>query len=119
MAADETQIDLHLCLSHWGSDAFQASIKAALQQQDASSLPLQQGLSQGSYASEKNLSVVILSVRDDAAHIRVNAGVFYTGIIPGCQCADDPSPNNEVNEYCDIQVVIDKSTGMSRVCLLD
>ena len=38
----------------------------------------------------------------------IKLGVFYKGIVTGCSCADDPTPNNESNEYCVVQLLLDK-----------
>ena len=43
---------------------------------------------------------MLLSASEDAGLLRVKAGIFYTGIIAGCSCADDPTPIDELNEYC-------------------
>jgi hypothetical protein len=58
-------------------------------------LPLQQGLTCGSYASADKLRVIILSTTENADRIEVDAGLFYTSTIPGCNCADDPTPDEE------------------------
>lgn len=110
---------LHETLSTWGQATFERTLKSELQQLDVNTLPLQRGLTQGSYASDDNLSVVILSVSEDSETIHAKAGIFYTGIIPGCQCADDPSPNNQVNEYCEVRVDIDKHSAACQIQLLD
>ncbi|MEN8214598.1 MAG: hypothetical protein ABFR19_09585, partial [Pseudomonadota bacterium] len=82
---------------------------------DARLLPLQQGLSHSSYASEGSFSVVILRITDDADVIRVKAGIFYTGLTPGCSCADDPSPDNTYAEYCEVEFNLDKKTAVTRI----
>jgi hypothetical protein len=48
----------------------------------------------------------------------LKAGVFYTGIIAGCSCSDDPSPVDEQNEYCDLLFTIDKLTAETQITLL-
>ncbi len=92
------------------SPAFNDIFKAELEQLDAGLLPLQDGLSQSSYVSDRPFQVIVLSVVDDAETVRVKAGVFYTGLIPGCACADDPTPEDEYTEYCEVFVEIDKET---------
>lgn len=53
---------------------------------------------------------MILDQSEDADLIRVKAGIFYTGIIAGCSCADDPTPIAEQSEYCVVQLCIDKAS---------
>ena len=61
---------------------------------------------------------MIISVADEGSIIRAMAGIFYTGIIAGCSCADDPTPVNEESEYCEVQLDIDKATAETTVVLL-
>jgi hypothetical protein len=61
---------------------------------------------------------MIISAADEGNTIRARAGIFYTGIIAGCSCADDPTPVNEENEYCEVQLDIDKATAATTVILL-
>ena len=82
------------------------------------SLPLQQGLSQSSYAAEGAFHVIIISVLEQNELIRVKTGIFFTGLIPGCSCADDPTPVTEYSEYCEVQFDINKLTADTTVELL-
>ena len=77
---------------------------------DAGLLPLQQGLSISSHVTDRPVQAMILDLSEDADLIRVKAGIFYTGIIVGCSCADDPTPIAEQNEYCVLQFGIDKTS---------
>jgi hypothetical protein len=40
-------------------------------------------------------------------------------VIAGCSCADDPTPTNELDEFCELQLDIDKLTAVATVTLLD
>jgi len=102
----------------WGSEAFESVLKEELKNLGLSRLPLQQGLSSSSVALDDRLQVVLLSVGDDAEQILVRAGLFYTGIIAGCSCADDPSPVEEQSEHCEIAIEILKSTGAASIKLI-
>lgn len=101
-------IKLPKALTAWQSTDFTAVLKEEIEQLDAEMLPLQQGMSQSSY----------ISVADKAGFIRVKAGIFYSGVIAGCNCADDPSPIDEQPEYCEVEFEIDKATGETIVRLL-
>ena len=85
---------------------------------DAGHLPLQQGLSTGSYVIDTKLNAMIIGVSEIAGFIRIKAGIFYSGIIAGCSCADDPTPVNEESEYCVVQLDINKKTAETTVILL-
>ena len=106
-------------LQAWHSDDFNNVLKKELCSINSDFLPLQQGLTKSSYAIGENLSAMVLSVESDDNYIYVKAGLFYTGIISGCSCADDPTPVDEMNEYCDVLLRINKKTAETTVTLID
>ncbi len=81
-------------------------------------LPLQQGLTISSHVTERPVQAMILSTGEEASLIRVKAGIFYTGIIAGCSCADDPTPIAEQNEYCVVEFCIDKQSAETTTVLV-
>ena len=105
-------------LSVWGTPAFQEVLKEEIERLDIRELPLQQGLSRGSYSDGKGLSVMIISITDEPTLIRAKTGIFYSSIIAGCSCADDPTPVDDINEYCELQFDIDKTNAEATVTLL-
>ncbi|MDP2785278.1 MAG: hypothetical protein Q8O38_11890 [Sulfurimicrobium sp.] len=111
-------IRLAKSLNTWGTPDFEDTLKAEIEQMGAEQLPLQQGLSTSSYALDDKLNVRIISISEEAGFIRAKAGIFYTGIIAGCSCADDPTPVEEQTEYCVVQLEIDKTTAETTVALL-
>lgn len=111
-------IQLSKALSAWPSPEFEAVMKQEIECLDADLLPLQQGLSQSSHARSDKLSARIISVVEETDCLRVKAGLFYTGIIAGCSCADDQTPLDEINEYCEVRFDIDKQSAETRVVLL-
>lgn len=111
-------IRLTKALKAWGTPGFEGVLKKEMEQIDTGQLPLQQGLSTGSYAIGSRFNVMIISVSEEAGFIRAKAGIFYSGIIAGCSCADDPTPVNEESEYCVVQLDIDILTAETTVALL-
>jgi len=105
-------------LRAWNSPAFRDVLKREIEQLDAVTLPLQQGLARSSHVSARPFQAMIISVSEEAGLIRVKAGIFYTGIIAGCSCADDPTPIDEQTEYCVVEFHIDRTTAEARVTLL-
>lgn len=95
-----------------------ALLKRELEQIDGLSLPLQQGLSHSSYTDGENFGVTILSVQRDVNALHAKAGILYQGIIAGCSCADDPTPQSTIDEYCEIELVITEN-GITTIRLLD
>ncbi len=102
----------------WGTPEFETVLKREIAQFDATSLPLQQALSVSSHVTEGPIQAMILRTGEDAGQIRVKAGIFYTGIIAGCSCTDDPTPMSDQNEYCVVEFVIDPATANTTVTLL-
>lgn len=111
-------IRLTKSLNAWGTPDFEDILKGEIEQMDAEQLPLQQGLSTSSYALDDKLNVRIIRVSADTSFIRAKVGIFYKGMIPGCSCADDPTPVEEQNEYCEVQLDINKMTAETTVTLL-
>ena len=101
------------------SPEFKKSLKNEIQNIDPSLLPLQQGLSLSSYVGKTPFSTVILNISEEQNYIKIKAGIFYTGIIAGCSCSDDPSPIDEQNEYCELLFSVNKDTANTEVKLLD
>jgi len=111
-------IRLDQTLSAWGTPDFSAILKHEVAQLNVDQLPLQQGLTTGNYVSDAPITVMILSVAEMEKEIRVKAGIFYQGIIGGCSCTDDPTPNSDINEYCEVQLDIDKTDAWTIVTLV-
>lgn len=102
----------------WGTPDFEARLKQEVAQLDAGQLPLQQGLSTGNYVSDAPITLAIHRVTELENIVRVIVGVFYQGVIGGCSCTDDPTPQSEINEYCEVQLDIDKATANVTVALV-
>jgi len=111
-------IRLDKSLRAWGGADFEAILKREVETLGADSLPLQQGLSSSNYVAESPITMMIHRVAEMENVIRIKAGIFYQGIIGGCSCADDPTPTGENNEYCEVQIDIDKATAATAVALI-
>jgi hypothetical protein len=111
-------IKLKKTLDAFGASIFKDVMKDEVERLDIQLLPLQAGLSQGSYVSENKFTTMILGVSEKTGVILANASIFYTSIIAGCNCADDPSPIEEQTEYCEVQFKINKKTAAATVKLL-
>jgi len=105
-------------LSAWGTPEFVAILKQEIAQLGADHLPLQQGLSKGNYVTAEPVTVMINSVAEMENVIRIKAGIMYQGVLGGCSCADDPTTASESNEYCEVQLDIDRTTAETAVVLI-
>ncbi|MBI4809448.1 MAG: hypothetical protein HY799_10935 [Nitrosomonadales bacterium] len=111
-------IRLDKALLAWGTPDFEAVLKQEIARKGADMLPLQQGLSHSNHVSDAPVTVVIKEVVELDGTIRVRAGILYQGIISGCSCADDPTPDSEINENCEVLLDIDRSTAATAVALI-
>ncbi len=105
-------------LRAFDTDTFNDVLKMEICSLSLDELPLQQGLSQSSYANDNNLSATVLKVDCNDEFIFAKTGLFYTGTIAGCNCADDPTPVDELNEYCELMFRINRQTGGTTVSLV-
>ncbi len=112
-------IRLEHSLQAWPSPGFEATVKKELLAVAGHSLPLQQGLRQGSHALEGTVAPVLLGAEQHGDVIRLRLGLHYQSIIAGCSCADDPTPQDTLSEYCVIQLDIDRATAAATIRLLE
>ena len=105
-------------LETWGSPDFKAVVKKEIELLPITELPLQQGLTTGSYALDHDIEAMVLNVRESDEFIHVKAGIFYKAIIAGCSCSDDPTPIDECNEHCEVMIDIDKESAEATITLL-
>jgi hypothetical protein len=110
-------IHLPESLGAWNSPAFEGVLKRELECLGAGRLPLQQGLTVSSVALDDGCEVMVIGVADDTVGIRAKVGVFFSGLVAGCSCADDPTPVAAQSEYCELLVVIDKVTAEASVAV--
>lgn len=96
-------------LHAWHSEIFKTVFTREVSQLSLDELPLQQALQLGSYATRDKLQVMINSMGEEQNHIVVNTGIFYSSIIAGCNCSDDPTPVDLNAEYCEMIFKINKS----------
>ena len=111
-------ITLRNSLQAWGTSEFNQRFKTEVESLPADQLPFQQALLHTSYVSSEPFSVMVLSASDESNLIHVKAGAFYSGIIAGCSCVDDPTPMSTIAEHCELQFDIDKQNGATTVTLL-
>jgi len=115
-------ITLPISLKSWHKNGFDETFKQNLKLElalvDHEHLPLQQGLSLSSYVSNEKISVIIHKTEETPKSIIIKSGIFYSGIIAGCSCSDDPSPIDTQNEYCDLMIDIDKTTAEASISLI-
>ncbi len=112
-------INLRSLVSVWDQPEFDERFKQAIRTAGGSQLPLQSALRSSSYALDDPLDVVVINRHIEGNRLLVKAGIFFSGVIAGCNCADDPTPTETQPEYCVVLFDIDRSSGEVRVSLVD
>lgn len=87
---------------------YEKELKRALESLPPGSLPLEQGTSRGGFVDDSDISITVIKIRIEKDMIQARLGVFFTEIIVGCSCGDDPV---EENAYCEMLLDIDKTSG--------
>lgn len=111
-------LTLEKSLRAWGTAAFEQTLKQELAEH-AAELPLQQALTHSSSVAEAPVTVLVQSVSDLGGALRVKTGIFYEGLLGGCACANDPTPESTYTEYCELLLEIDKASAAAMVTLLE
>lgn len=86
-------------------------LKAELESLPPGSLPLHLATTQGGRVDDRDITVTVFTASDSNDSIRAHIGVFFTEVVGGCNCHDDPI---EVNAYGELRVTIDKASAEAR-----
>jgi len=102
-----------------GTPGFAAEFKRELAQVPVDALPLRGALAHSNQSVDGSIEPVVLAVSEETGSLRVKTGIFFAGIDAGSCCADDPGGPCEQTEYCEILVIIDKTSSLGDIILLD
>lgn len=97
----------------------EATFKAEIAALPPDALPLQQGMAHGSVAGGDQVSAMVIRTETDAGRIRIHAGLFFSSVVAGCACHNDPTPMGAEAEYSEALFEIERPGGATRVSLLD
>ena len=95
-------------LQQWHSSAFNAALKQQLEALPEGSLPLENGLTRCGIVDDSHISVTVINARQVENGVEARIGVFFTEIVAGCVCGEDPTAENA---YLELRVTIDQITG--------
>jgi hypothetical protein len=90
-----------------GSEAFRQTLKAELEGLASGTLPLEKGCSRGGVADDREIAVRVLDVKQGERFIRARVGVFFSEVVAGCSCRDDPLTESA---YCEMELAIDRES---------
>jgi len=97
-------------LHAWGSPSFVQTLKHEIENLEAGTLPLHQGVSQGGKVDDSQITAIVLRATDEGSTLDAHVGIFFGEIIGGCSCGDDPQTQNA---YCEMRVCIEKTTSQA------
>ena len=107
---------LDVPLSDCQSQLFARRLKGALERLPPGTLPLALATTQGGQVDDSDISVTLLAVRDDGNVIRARVMVFFSEIVGGCSCGDEPV---SANGYCELVVSIDRRTAAAQFTVIE
>ena len=103
-------------LREWDTAEFSGSFKREIQGLPSGTLPLQSRGMQNGLVDDSDLSLVLLQTTETEDMYEIRTGVFFSEIIGGCSCGDEPAVENA---YCEIWVRIQKKTAAASMVLAD
>ena len=109
-ASSRPALNLVDSVGAFGAPAFPEVLKRELLALPDGILPI--AGEQGGLIDPASLEVTLLSSRADAERIEVDVGVFFTEIVGGCSCGDEPFG---VNGYLELSLRIERGDGATRV----
>lgn len=101
-------------LKAWKTSEFNTALKTAVVCLPPGALPLATGTTQGGLVDDQNISATILRSNETEHAIQAHVGIFFTELVPSCNCGENP---DEINAYCEIEVVLNKDTADVRFLL--
>ncbi len=99
-----------LCLA--GGDQFAPALAAALRTLPPGTLPLLAGCTRGGMVDDGDLEVSVLTLMEEGGRVTARVGVFFSEVVGGCNCSEDPVANNA---YCVLQVTFDRRSGLAEI----
>jgi hypothetical protein len=92
-------------LRAWGTDRCAHLLKREILALKPGTLPLHLATKQGGMIQGGARDLTVLAVEDDGNSLLAHIGVFFTEVVGGCSCGDEPLT---VDSYCELKLRIDK-----------
>lgn len=109
-------VDLSNTRAAWGADNFSDVLKNEMRTIAPDLLPLYIESAQGGLMDFNDISISILSATENEKTLDLKVGLFYTELVGGCNCDDDPTP---VNSWGTLEIIIERKTAATYFSLLD
>ncbi len=112
-------IQLKNSLKAWNTTEFNRVFKLDVEKLGPEILPIQQALQFGSLALLDNFQLMIVNTSENTEQLIIEAGVFFSSLIAGCNCSDDQTPAELTNEYCEMRFTINKSNAETTIKIIN
>ena len=110
------KIKLPGCVRDWHTKDFAGTFNREILSLPSGTLPLQLRGMQNGLVDDTNLSLVVLQQLETEQDCKVKTGVFFSEIIGGCSCGDDPAAETA---YCELWIEISKATAEANIFVAD
>jgi hypothetical protein len=102
-------------LAAWQSNDFARALKDEIEAMEAGALPLDEGTAHGGFVDDADITAVPFTSTDDEDSVIADVGIFFSEIIAGCSCGDEPET---VDVYCRLRIRIDKASAEAEVSVV-
>jgi len=109
-------IDLSNTRAAWGNENFSDVLKNEMRTVAPDLLPLYIKSVQGGMMDFNDISVSILSIEESNTAFYLVVGIFFTELIGGCNCDDDPTP---VNSWGKLDITINRRVSATNFVLVE
>ncbi len=97
-------------LKSWGSEDFTEQLQQTICAL-GDALPLKDCCKHSGVIDFETIKPIILSSAESDSSVQIKLGVFFSEILSGCACSDDPSQAQMLeNGYCELEMLIDKAS---------
>jgi hypothetical protein len=107
--------ELRDALHAWGTDLFAKTLKREIEALPPGSLPLDRATAHGGRVDDGAVVATVTAAADAGTHLEARVGIFFSEVIAGCSCGDEPFSQPG---YCEIEVRIDKATAGAGFALI-
>jgi len=102
-------------MAAWQSEDFTRVLKDEIEAMGAGALPLDEGTAHGGFVDDADITAVPFTSVDDEHSVVADVGIFFTEIVAGCSCGDEPET---VNAYCRLRIRIDRASAEAEVSVV-
>ena len=99
-------------MATWQSDEFARVLKDEIEAMGAGALPLDEGTAHGGFVDDADITAVPFTSTADDRSVVADVGIFFTEIVAGCSCGEDPET---VNVYCRLRIRIEKASAEAEI----